>query len=1177
MTKSFTRLITFWGFVATAISIYAQVFNDKQAYSIKNVDGFAIDNQGSINSETNLFLEKSSSVKASQAWQFVHVSGNIYNIINIESVLAVDNADGARIQPIIQYSYVKDNTNQQWRIEKTGNGHYTITSVATGMRLGYRDAAQPGEPLYQLPTNDTERQQWIIEKANVSVSNTLARTTSSNDWENQKIIGVNKEAAHSTFTPFASVAELKSDPAYQCPWLDSKSSRISSLNGKWSFHWSPSPDKRPKDFFKTSFNVSDWAKIDVPSNWEMLGYGTPIYTNVTYPFRNNPPFIQPQRHYTVDKEPNAVGSYRRQFSLPADWQGKEIFIHFDGVYSAFYVWVNGKKVGYSQNSCNDARFNITKYVKRGINTVAVEVYRWCDGSYLEDQDMFRLSGIYRNVYLVATPKTHLADVTLSSKFSNDYSEADLCIQPLIQSTQKDTKASVRATLLAPDGKKIGETTQQVSGKGLMQIHVSKPSLWTAETPTLYTVIVETLDTKGNVTEATSFKHGFRNVEIKNNRLFINGMVTLLKGANRHETHPKYGKAVPVESIEQDVLMFKRYNLNTVRTSHYPNDPRSYALYDYYGLYVIDEANQECHGNHSISNNPDWKDAYVDRAVRLVMRDKNHPSVIIWSLGNESGHGCNIFAERDAIRALDSRPIHYEGQNEAADIDSSMYPSIEGMISTDQNGNQKPFILCEYAHAMGNAIGNLEEYWDYIEYHSKRMIGGCIWDWVDQSLNMQGESGNRLYYGGSFGDTPNDQDFCCNGIVTADRKVTPKLLEVKKVYQYVTISFDAKSHIATLHNRYTALNLNQMALRYTLLQDGKAVTNGLIALPDCKPTNRCKVSIPMPEIDPTKEYFINFEVSLANDCVWAEKGHCVASEQVAVNDIGNSLPKHITGTHNPIITHEEMNRRLCITAGNTKIAFSRTSGIIESLRYGDMEITHSLQGPHFNWYRSISNGRREWQTTDNRLSDFSCQTTDTAVIVTSKFSHKIGTQAEVEEITSYTIYPDGIIDVASQFRTEKDNAVPRLALQWMLSPQLENISWYGRGPIENYQDRKNAAFIGQYSSTVTDMREHYVRSQSMGERTDTRWLTLTDNNGNGIKITANGTFDFSALHYTDRDLWNVLYDHDLDAIHRSEVVLNLDCQQRGIGNGSCGPGPREKYNIKAGTHTLRFRLAPYSCK
>ncbi len=466
----------------------------------------------------------------------------------------------------------------------------------------------------------------------------------------------------------------------------------------------------------------------------MHGYGTPIYTNITYPFRNNPPFIQGQRGYTVLEEPNAVESYRTTFTVPADWGDKEVFITFGGVYSAMYLWVNGQKVGYSQGANNDARFDITRYVKPGKeNLLAVEVYRWSDGSYLEDQDMFRLSGIYRDVYLTASPKTMLAGLHLTSRLSSRYDKATINVASKIRNYgKKADDVSVRVELIAPDGRTLKRVTSPVSQAmpGMNDVAVSTsirdPKLWSAERPDLYTVNVELLNGQGDVLEATTQKFGFRNIELRDNKVYINCNLTLFKGANHHDIHPRFGKAMPLETMITDVLLFKRHNLNTMRTSHYPKDTRMYALCDYYGIYVMDEADQECHGNMSITDRHSWGDAFVDRAVRMVERDKNHPCVIFWSLGNESGGGCNIIAERDAVKALDtSRPIHYEGMNDCADIDSRMYPSIESMIVTDKEPRNKPFFLCEYAHAMGNAIGNLKEYWDYIEYRSDRMIGGCI--------------------------------------------------------------------------------------------------------------------------------------------------------------------------------------------------------------------------------------------------------------------------------------------------------------------------------------------------------------------------------------------------------------------------------------------------------------------
>ena len=629
---------------------------------------------------------------------------------------------------------------------------------------------------------------------------------------------------------------------------------------------------------------------------------------------------------------------------------------------------------------------------------------------------------------------------------------------------------------------------------------------------------------------------------------------------------------------EDILLFKRHNLNTVRTSHYPNDPRMYALYDYYGLYVMDEADQECHGNHSITNKPSWEGAYVDRAVRMAERDKNHPSVIFWSLGNESGGGSNITAEYNAIKAIDDRFIHYEGMNDQADMDSRMYPSIESMIETDRQNRGKPFFLCEYAHAMGNAIGNLEEYWDYIENHSERMIGGCIWDWVDQGLNKKGEPEDHFYFGGSFGDTPNDNDFCINGIITPDRRVTPKLLEVKKVYQYIGFKQLDTDRLELL-NKYTHLNLSDFDINYTLLENGRPVSKGHLDIPSTLPGMKTVLDIPLGKDlkDNNAEYFVNYDVKLKQSTIWASKGHIVASAQFALNDSQNAPARFDTASAEikPLETYMESRRFLHAENDAVRAKFDTSTGRLTSLRYGGREIIHGMEGPGFNWYRSINNDTRDWTDTPIEVKDFTyiLSPDGKSIKVTTALEATIGS-AKVPHTVEYTIYGNGIIDIDASFTPSEHSNLPRLALQTLLNPEFENIEWYGRGPMENYQDRKNAANVGLYKSTVNDMREHYVRAQSMGGRTDVRWLTLTDNNGAGIRITPVGTIDFTALHYTDPDLWNVKYGHDIDNIRRAEVVLNLDCVQRGLGNASCGPGPRPKYNIDGGkTYSYSFRIEP----
>lgn len=1170
----------------------AKEIDPKQMYEIQSECGLVIDNEGSFTAGSNLFISKPEKGKESQVWQFMPVAGqeNVYVIFNPANGQAIDNGgEGAKRRTVLQWDASKTNRNQYWKVDEQPDGTVVFRSMQGGYVLGFPGSCLVGEPLYQLPNSKEGDTKWRIVKSNTVVKVEAIKTHSDNDWENEKIFGINKEEGNATFVPYAGVAEMKADPAYAHPWKPTNSSRYMLLNGDWKFNWVKSPEERPKDFYRTNYSDKDWATIPVPSNWEMHGYGTPIYTNITYPFRNNPPFIQGQKGYTVTDEPNAVGSYRREFTLPQDWKDKEIFINFEGVYSAMYVWVNGKKVGYSQGASNDARFDITKYVHPGKNLLAVEVYRWSDGSYLEDQDMFRLSGIHRDVYLTASPKTYLGDVRLTSTLTDNMTAATLKVEGKVMNRGgKRENVAMRVNVIAPDGKGVASFTttpsQSAPGSQLMlegECTIKNAALWSAETPELYTVDIELLGPDGKLLEATTQKYGLREIKLDAKGVYINGKRTMFKGVNHHDTHPTLGKAVDADVMENDVLLFKRFNINTLRTSHYPKSPKMYALCDYYGIYVMDEADQECHGNHSLTDNPSWQGAYVDRAIRMAQRDKNHPSVIFWSLGNESGGGCNIVAEYDAIRAIDDRPIHYEGMNQPADMDSRMYPSIESMIDQDKDGNQKPFFLCEYAHAMGNAIGNLEEYWDYIENKSVRMIGGCIWDFVDQGLCKPGEATDRFYFGGSFGDAPNDNDFCINGIVTPDRRITPKLEEVKRVYQYITFKQLNNDQLEII-NRYTHLNLDRFNLNYKVERDGKVVSEGSMPMPDCAPGMHCVVDSPV-KVDTSDgaEYHVNYSASLKNDASWAKAGHVVAAAQFEVNGPANRPMATGVAPENcePIKVYNEGRDYLHLRNSGMQISFDKHSGQLMSMRYGGKEMLHDQSGPLFNWYRSINNDSRNYLSTNTNLKDLKwTQSEDKrSVEVVADLVTFIG-QTAVPHTIKYTVYGDGTIDVKADFKTPKNFNLPRLGLQTMLNPSLKNLEWFGRGPMENYQDRKNCADVGLYKSKVADMKEYYVRAQSMGERTDTRWLTLTDDNGNGIKIDADGLIDFSALNYTDPDLWRVKYGHDLPNIERAEVVLNLDCAQRGLGNASCGPGPRKAYEIPQGKWMgYSFRVTPVSGK
>jgi len=1162
--------------------VRAQEFDPKQSYEIHTQNGLVLDNQESLDLGGKIFISKKEPHKESQVWNLIPCGDGCYSIVSPLTELGIDNSgNGSKECPVIQWDPNKENPNQQWRITALPNGNYLFTCVASGYNLGFPDAGLVAEPVYQLkPDAQKISQQWKIVKSNLKVVAEAFKTRSDNDWENERIFAVNKEEGRSTFVPFADTEEMKSDPSYTRPWIRNQSSRYLLLNGDWKFHWVKQPSERPVDFYKPGYDVSAWKEIPVPSNWEMLGYGTPIYTNITYPIRNNPPFIQGQRGYTVEKEPNAVGSYRREFSLPADWKNKEVFIHFDGVYSAMYLWINGKKVGYSQGANNDAEFNITQYVKPGKNILAVEVYRWSDGSYLEDQDMFRLSGIHRDVYLVATPKLRLRDVHLTSVISDRFDKADLCVKADVKNYGKSAvNASVRIALLDAGGKTLRTFTTAVgnlaAGKEIClpaKASIRDPQLWSAETPYLYTVNLELLDASGKVLEATTQQYGFRKIEIRDNKVYINDALVLFKGANRHDIHPRFGKAVPVESMIEDILLFKRFNLNTIRTSHYPNDPKMYALFDYYGLYVMDEADLECHGNMMLTKRESWKAAFVDRVVRMVERDKNHPSVIFWSMGNESGGGPNFEAAYQAAREIDARFIHYEGMNDVADMDSRMYPSIESMIAQDNEPRNKPFFLCEYAHAMGNAVGNLEEYWDYIVNQSKRMIGGCIWDWVDQGINKPGEAPDRYYFGGSFGDRPNDNDFCCNGLVTPDRRVTPKLWEVKKVYQYMTFEEVGENNVG-LRNHYSFLNMRHFNLRYVILKDGVPVAEEEFGLPDGKPGEHRTIHIPyLRHLTEDADYHINLEVKLKHDCVWAKAGHVVATEQFLLRERKQKTEVPELSASLQVVEERQYIR---FRAPGTEISFDSKTGMMIGLRYDGQNMIHGQQGPALNWYRSISNDPREWIQPVVALRGFDWKLAEDgkSASVQSQIEVKVG-QVNIPYTVKYRVYSNGRVDVAADFTTESNFDLPRLGLQMFLNPSLEQVEWYGRGPMENYRDRKNAAYMGRYKTTVTDMAEHYARAQTMGGRTDTHWLALTDGQGKGLRITATDTLDFSAQHYTDKDLWQVKYGHDLSDIRRAEVVLNLDCIQRGLGNASCGPGPRPHYEIRKDTvYSYSFRMEP----
>lgn len=1195
-TFSFRTTVLFICFFSS-IKLISQEINPDILYKIASPLGLVLDNHQSPQNNVGFFLEKNKSDNdEGQLWKITPVANGYYTISNPYFEKSIDNSgitDGSG-NALIQWDVIHENTNQQWKFTVTGTGAYVITQRNSHMELSYQGREIPGAGIFQHPG---AFQVWKLIPTLVRVPEKEIRAISENPWENETIFAINKEPGRATFYPFPSTEKLKADASFDKPWEMPASDLYISLNGMWKFNWVKEPSERPLDFYKTDYNVSSWKEIPVPSNWEMHGYGTPIYTNITYPFKNDPPYILPQKGYTNETEINPVGSYRRNFNIPENWSGNEIFLHFDGAYSCLNIWVNGKKAGYSEGANNDAEFNITPYVNTGNNSLAVEVFRWTDSGYIEDQDMFRLSGIHRDVYLYSTPKVHIRDFALNAEFiDNNLGSSTFKVKTSVKNYDKKISSTrkLNITLLSPEGKKVHEFSQLLDAinggaekEYALEAVINKPLLWSAETPYLYTVIFSLTDGEGKETEAVSSKFGFRKIDIRNKRVHINNEAVFFKGVNRHDIHPQFGKAVPNESMIEDIILMKRHNINMVRTSHYPNSPKMYAMYDYYGLYVMDEADLENHGNHSISNNPTWIPAFNDRIERVIQRDKNHPSVIFWSLGNEGGNGANFTEMYKLAKQLDpSRPIHYEGKNEIADLDSHMYPSVERMIQFDRQESDKPYFLCEYAHAMGNAVGNLSEYWDYIENHSQRTIGGCIWDWVDQGINMYGKPKNQYYYGGDFGDKPNDGDFACNGLTTPDRRVTAKLLETKKVYQYIKFKpVDVKNGRIEIENRHDFLNLKEFDISWEILEDGVTVESGKSASLDLSPDSKKIITIPFKQkLSNKNEYFLNIYFSLRKSTPWAETGYVLASEQFALTE-RVKIPDIDISVLPDIIYEAHGNNIHIIGQDFRTIISSEGNYTMSSLQYKGKEMIHNFSGPSLNWYRSVNNDKytdQSYYPTTFEKKRFTFKIDEsrkfiTFFIIKEVMIHYPEKPVRMEYQTKYIVYSNGVIDVATEFEKPANaTVIKRLGLGMILTEGREYISWYGNGPHENYSDRKASAYVGLYKSTVTEMEsEHYVRAQSMGNREGIRCLSITDADQNGMKISTDGKMNFSALHFSDEDLWKAGHDFNLEKIRKQQIYLNLDCIQQGLGNASCGPLPLEKYMIPENTPlSFSFRIEPF---
>ena len=989
-----------------------------------------------------------------------------------------------------------------------------------------------------------------------------------------------------------------SEETFNYPWLSPMKADLISLNGKWDFHFSPSANERPSENDMFTKGNLKWESINVPSCWEMLGYDFPLYVNVDYPFENNPPFVDVKEQYKGLYGENPVGTYHKTFSIPKNWEKKRVFLHFDGLYSGAYVWCNGKKVGYCQASNNDAEFELTQYLKEGVNELYVQVFRWTDASYLEGQDMFHMSGLHRDVYLFAVEPIFISNhyITSTLDANTGYKKGNFNIELTLDNpTGKKAEKIIEIELL--DAKK--QLVWRIERKEVLKEKETKINLnhlldnielWNSENPYLYTVIIRQKDKKGKEELVFSTKYGFRDIKIANNRVYINGERVLFKGVNTQDTHPLYGRSIDVNTMLKDIKLMKQANVNTLRASHYPRQAKMYAMTDFYGMYVMNEADVECHLNWAvhgekggITNDSTWRAQYVDRTKAMVLRDRNHPSIIFWSLGNEAGGGENFLHTYNATASLDTRPIHYEGATRGktpyTDFYSEMYPHLDVVKAFAKSDSlNQPYIMCEYAHAMGNAIGNLKEYWDEIE-KGKNAIGGCIWDWVDQSIYFpqaikKGEftkNGFPYYSAGYDYPGPHQGNFMNNGIIRADREWNDKLAEVKKVYQYVKIlSFDKDKKQVVIANKYDFIDLSQFYIDFQIIEDGYEIYKGTTKLPSLKPNTIAKIKLPYNvELNQEKESFINLQLRLKEANHWAEKDYAMANWQFAINKIENRL-KPVIESKEAFLVQEDKTQ-LTLENKGFKISFDKQNGEILYWKYDGFEVISDRKGsPHYNNNRWIEN--------DKHGDSISGELASTCEIKLNKEKTKaeikITTKGEKCPYTiEYTVYSNNIVDMKVTLNPIVEG-LRRLGLGMIFSKDFEEIDYYAKGPWENYNDRQEASFVGRYSTTVSDMLTPYAHPQSCGNRQEMREIFLYKKGSTkGLKIEANQPIAFSMLHFDDKDFnKEKLHPWELEA--REEVYAHFDFVQRGLGNGSCGPQTIEKYQVpSSGTYSFTLRFSP----
>jgi beta-galactosidase len=1028
------------------------------------------------------------------------------------------------------------------------------------------------------------------------------------DFQNPQVTGRNHLPPHATMVicpdrrTALRIGPVGNDERVKSPWYR-------SLNGRWKYHYASNHLARIPDFWKPDFDDRTWPELPVPSNVEMHGYGVPIYVNIRYPWPEpwNPPEVP------REDPNNTVNQYRREFTVPASWQGRRVLLTFDGVNSGFQVWVNGHWVGLGKDSRTPVEFDITAHVKPGKNLLAVENYRWCDASYLEDQDFWRLSGIFRDVYLWSPPLVHVRDFEIRTDLDDQYRDATLQVTLEVENhSGRTAPVTAEWELLDPEGRPVAQARMSLAvepdgrgGQATLSQTITRPRLWSAETPWLYKLLLTLKDEQGRVLEVIPANVGFRKVEIRDGNLLVNGRRILIKGVNRHEHDPDRGQAITVESMIHDIRLMKQHNINAVRTSHYPNQPAWYDLCDRLGLYLIDEANIESHGmgygERTLARRPEWKEAHLDRTRRMVERDKNHPSVIIWSLGNEAGDGPNFEATSAWIKQRDpSRPVHYEqaGRRPHTDIVCPMYPPPSELARYAAQPQTRPLIMCEYAHAMGNSCGNLWLYWDLI-YSRPHLQGGFIWDWVDQGLRQeQGplpkprfepvRKGRPTFwaFGGDFGPpgTPSDQNFCCNGLVSPDRRPHPTLYEVKHVYQPVRVRLvDAAQREVEIHNGYDFLNLKDLLVgEWQLSGDGRRLQSGTLPELDVPPGASARVKIPVRpwEPEPGVEYFLEVRFVLKRATAWADRGHEVAWDQFRLPEAAPAAPRPAVAKA-PLRVVEQGNQ-VQIEGDRFRLVFDRTNGQWISWNHRGMERIRTPLRPDFwraptdndrgrNMERSQGIWRRAHENAELRAFEVRSQPGGDSVEVTARWFLPT---VEAHWGMTYRVLADGVVEVRASFEPGRTNLppLPRLGLQMTLPDRFNQIQWLGPGPHETYCDRKDAR-VGRYRGSVREQFCYdYTEPGESGNKVDVRWAALTDRRGSGILVVAQPLLSLNAMHHTTDDLQSVAHPFELPV--RDFVVLNVDLMQQGVGgDNSWGAWPHPQYLIPCQPASYQFRLEP----